>query len=164
MFWLYTALQCRSSISSNCQIFHTLGGISSSPAAFLLLVFLSTESSSSRVNCPSLMFNCFLIILVIDSRVTFRGFPSRTSIDKINENGFKLTKERNRSYPAQKIMDADYVDDIALLPNAPAQANKRILIILPESSMYDYQSITYRTNSYNCKKTQEIVLYIYIYI
>ena len=46
----------------------------------------------------------------------------RTSIDKIKENGFKLTKERSRRYPAQTITDADYADDIALLANAPAQA------------------------------------------
>ena len=37
--WLYTALQCRSSTSSNCLVFHTSGGISSSPAVFLLLIF-----------------------------------------------------------------------------------------------------------------------------
>ena len=46
----------------------------------------------------------------------------RTSIDKINENGFKLTKERSRRYPAKTITDADYADDIALLAYAPAQA------------------------------------------
>ena len=44
------------------------------------------------------------------------------NIDKIKENGFKLIKESNRSYPAKTIIDADYVDDIALLANAPAQA------------------------------------------
>ena len=33
-----------------------------------------------------------------------------------------MTKERNRRYLAQKITDTDYVDDIALLPNTPAQA------------------------------------------
>ena len=38
----------------------------------------------------------------------------------MKENGFKLTKERSRRYPVQTIMDADYADDIALLPNAPA--------------------------------------------
>ncbi len=43
------------------------GGISSSPAAFLFLIFLRTESSSSCVNGPSLMSNCLLIILVIGS-------------------------------------------------------------------------------------------------
>ena len=46
----------------------------------------------------------------------------RTSIDEMKENGFKLTKERSRRYPAQTITDADYADDIALLANAPAQA------------------------------------------
>ena len=64
-------------MSSNCLFFHTSGGISSSPAAFLFLIFLSTESSSSRVNGPSLMSNCFLIILGIGSPVTFGGFPGR---------------------------------------------------------------------------------------
>ena len=45
-----------------------------------------------------------------------------TSIDKIKENGFKLTKERSRRYPAKTITDANYADDIALLANATAQA------------------------------------------
>ena len=76
-FWLYTALQCRSSMSSNCLVFHTSGEISSSPAAFLFLIFLRTESSSSCVNGPSIMSNCLPIILVIGSCVTFGGFPSK---------------------------------------------------------------------------------------
>ena len=62
---------------SNCLVFHISGGISSSPAAFLFLIFLNTESSSSRVNGPSLMSNCLLIIFGIGSWVTFGGFPSR---------------------------------------------------------------------------------------
>ena len=52
---------------------------------------------------------------------------SRTSIDKIKENGFKLTKERSRRYPAKTITDADYADDIALLANTPAQAETLLL-------------------------------------
>ena len=43
-----------------------------------------------------------------------------TSIDKIKENSFKLTKKRSRRYPAKTIIDADYADDISLLANAPA--------------------------------------------
>ena len=66
-------------MSSNSLVFHTSGVISSSPAAFLFLIFLSTESSSSCINCPSLMSNCLLIILVIGSCVTFGGFPSKFS-------------------------------------------------------------------------------------
>ena len=46
----------------------------------------------------------------------------RTSIDKIKENDFKLTKERSRRYPTKTITDNDYTNDIALLANAPAQA------------------------------------------
>ena len=46
----------------------------------------------------------------------------RKSIDKMNDNGFKLTKERSGRYPTQTITDADYANDIALLANAPAQA------------------------------------------
>ena len=60
-------------MTSNCLVFHTSRVISSRSAAFLFLIFLSTESSSFRVNGPSLMSNCFLIILVIG------GFPSRFS-------------------------------------------------------------------------------------
>ena len=44
----------------------------------------------------------------------------RTSFDKIKDNGFEVTKERIKIYPAQTITDADYADDIALLVNTPA--------------------------------------------
>ena len=70
-------------MSSNCLVFHTSGGISSSPAAFILLIFPSTGSSSSRVNGPSLMSNCLLIILVIGSCVTFGGLPSRNAVSTV---------------------------------------------------------------------------------
>ena len=66
-------------MSSNFLLFHTSGGISSSSTAFLFLIFLRTESSSSWVNGPYLMSNCLQIILVIVSCVTFGGFPSRFS-------------------------------------------------------------------------------------
>ena len=48
----------------------------------------------------------------------------RTSIDKIKENGFDLTKKRSRMYPAKTIADADadHADDIAILANTPNQA------------------------------------------
>ena len=56
-------------MSSNCLVFHTSGDISSSPVAFLFSIFLSTVSGSSCINCPSLMFNCLQVILVIGSYV-----------------------------------------------------------------------------------------------
>ena len=42
-----------------------------------------------------------------------------TSIDKIKESGFELTKKRSRRYPTKTITDGNY---IALLVNTPAQA------------------------------------------
>ena len=58
----------------------------------------------------------YLFIVCLD-------FVLRTSIDKMKKkNGFKLTKERRTKYPAQTITNTDYTDDIALLANAPAQA------------------------------------------
>ena len=57
----------------------------------------------------------YLFIICLDNVL-------RTSIDKMKDNGFKLTKERSRRYPAQTITDTDYTDDIALLTNTPTQA------------------------------------------
>ena len=56
----------------------------------------------------------------------YRTLICRTSIDKIKENDFKLTKERSRRCPAKTITDADYADDIALLVNAPAHAESQL--------------------------------------
>ena len=46
----------------------------------------------------------------------------RTSIDKMKENGLKLTKEWSRRCPSKTITDAVTTDDIALPANASAQA------------------------------------------
>ena len=57
----------------------------------------------------------YLFIICLD-------YVLRTSIDKINENGFELTKKRSRRYPTKTITDADYADDIVILENTPDQA------------------------------------------
>ena len=57
----------------------------------------------------------YLFIICLD-------YVLRTSIDKIKENGFELTKKRSRRYPAKTITDTDYADDISILANASAQA------------------------------------------
>ena len=57
----------------------------------------------------------YLLIICLD-------YVFWTSIDKIRENGFELTKKINRRYPAKTITDADYADDIALLANTPNKA------------------------------------------
>ena len=57
----------------------------------------------------------YLFIICLD-------YVLRTSIDKIRENGFELTKKRSKRYPAKTITDAHYADDLALLANTPNQA------------------------------------------
>ena len=58
--------------------------------------------------------------------IIYLDYVLRTSIDKIRENGFELTKKRNRRYPAKPITDADYADDIAILANTPDQAETQL--------------------------------------
>ena len=57
----------------------------------------------------------YLFIICLD-------YVLRTSIDKIRENVFELTKKRSRKYPAKTITDADYADDIAVLGNSLNEA------------------------------------------
>ena len=59
------------------------------------------------------MLDPYLFIIYLD-------YVLRTSIDKIRENGFELTKKRR--YPAKTITDTDYADDIAILAKTPNQA------------------------------------------
>ena len=46
----------------------------------------------------------YLFIICLD-------YVLRTSIDKIRENGFEMTKKRSRRYPTKTITDADYTDE-----------------------------------------------------
>ena len=48
----------------------------------------------------------YLFIICLD-------YVLRTSIDKIKETSFKLTKERSRRYLAKTITNANYANDIA---------------------------------------------------
>ena len=59
-------------------------------------------------------FAPYLFIICLD-------YVLRTSIDKIKENDFELTKKTSKRYPAKTITDANYVDDIAILANALAK-------------------------------------------
>ena len=54
--------------------------------------------------------------------IIYLDYVLRTSIDKIREKGFELTKKRSKRYPEKTITDADYADDIAILANTPNQA------------------------------------------
>ena len=59
----------------------------------------------------------FLFILSLD-------YTLRTSVDSLNELGFTLEAAKSRRYPAKKITDADYADDLALITNKIKDAEK----------------------------------------
>ena len=67
----------------------------------------------------------YLFIICLD-------YVLRTSIDKIRENGFMLTKKRRRRYPAKTITDANYANNIAILQIHPTKL-KHYCIVWNES-------------------------------
>ena len=73
---LYTALHNQSMLS-NFLVFYTSGSISSRPAAFLLLSFFGTESSSSNIIYPGFSSCWPIIISSVSLFVISGGFPNR---------------------------------------------------------------------------------------
>ena len=84
----------------------------------------------------------YLFIICLD-------YVLRTSINKIKENGFELTKKRNRSYPAETIIDADYADDIAILANTPNKAKTLLYSLEQPAAGIDLHVNTHKTE-YMC--------------
>ena len=54
--------------------------------------------------------------------ITCLDYVLQTLIDLMKENDFTLAKAWNKRCPTQTITDTDYINDIALLANTPAQA------------------------------------------
>ena len=84
---------------------------------------------------------CLFIICV--------DYVLRTSIDKIRENGFELTKKRSKKYPAKTITDADYADDIAILANTPNQAKTQLHSLIRAASSIGFHVNAHKTE-YMC--------------
>ena len=93
----------------------------------IMMLFRNTKVKVRSSDGETVYFNIVAGVLQGDTLAPYRfiiclDYVLRTSIHKVKENCFKLTKGRSRRYPAQTIMDADYADDIALLANTPAKA------------------------------------------
>ena len=71
--------------------------------------------------CLFTITNWYLNYFIRQCSIICLDYELRTSIDKVKENGFELTKERSRRYPAKTLTDTDYADELALLANAPVQ-------------------------------------------
>ena len=92
-------------------------GLPKETVATITILYRNTKVKVRSPNGDTEYFDivAYLFIICLD-------YVLRTSINKIRENGFELTKKRSKRYPAKTITDADYADDIALMANTPNQA------------------------------------------
>ena len=93
----------------------------------IMMLYWNTKVKVCSLDGDTDYFNIVAGVLQGDTQAPYLfiiclDYVLRTSINKIKENGFKQTKERSNRYPAKTITDADYANDIALLANAPTQA------------------------------------------
>ena len=75
----------------------------------------------------------------------------RTSIDKIKQNGFELTKKKADGTAQKTITDADYANGIAILANARAQA-ETLLHSLEQTTAYIGLHVNAHKTEYMCFK------------
>ena len=95
----------------------------------------------------------FLFIICVE-------YMLRTSIDKMKDNSFKLTKERSRRYPAQTITDADCADDIAHLTNTPTQAETLLHSLkLEDKFTYHRSSVSSTETDINTQLTKSLTAF-----
>ena len=102
-------------------------GLPKETVAAITIFYKNTKVKVRSLDGPTEYFDIVAGVLQEDPLVPYLliiclDYVLRTSIDKIRENGFELTKKRSRRYPAKTITDTDYADDIAILANAPNQA------------------------------------------
>ena len=95
-------------------------GLPKETVAYIMMLYKNTKVKDRSPDGDTDYFDIVAGVLQGDTLVPYLyiiclDYVLRTSIDKMKDNGFKLTKERSRIYPAQTITDADYADDIALL-------------------------------------------------
>ena len=106
-------------------------GIPKETAAAITILYRNTKVKVRSPDGDTEYFDIVAGVLQRDTLVPYLfiiclDYVLRTSIDKIRENGFALTKKSSRRYPAKTITDADNADDIAILANIPNQAETRL--------------------------------------
>ena len=102
-------------------------GLPKETTAAIMMLYRNTKVKVRSPDGDTDYFNIVAGVLQRDTLAPYLfsiclDYVLRTSIDKMKDNGFKLTKERSRRYPAQTITDMDYAYDIVLLANTPVQA------------------------------------------
>ena len=101
-------------------------GLPKETVAAIMILYRNTKVKVRSPDGDTEYFNIVAEVLQGDTLspylfIIYLDYVLRTSIDKIRENGFELTKKRSRRYPTKTITDADYADNIDLLANTPNQ-------------------------------------------
>ena len=99
-------------------------GLPKETVAAITILYRNTKVKVRSPDGDTEYFDIVAGVLQGDALAPYRfiiclDYVLRTSIDKIRENGFELTKKRSRGYPAKTITNGD---DIAILANTPNQA------------------------------------------
>ena len=102
-------------------------GLPKETVAAIMILYRNTKVKVRSPDGDTEYFDIVAGVLQGDTLAPYRfiiclDYVLRTSIDKIRENSFELTKRRSKRYPAKTITDSDYADDLALLANTPNQA------------------------------------------
>ena len=102
-------------------------GLPKETAAAITILYRNTKVKVRSPDGDTEYFDIVAGVLQGDTLAPYlfiicQDYVLRTSINKIRENSFELTKKRSRRYPTKTITDADYANDIAILANLPNQA------------------------------------------
>ena len=106
-------------------------GLRKETVVAIMILYRNTKVKVRSPDGDTEYFNIVAVVLQGDTLAPYLfiiclDYVLRTSIDKIRENGYELTKKRSRRYPAKTITDADYADDIAIPANTPNQAETQL--------------------------------------
>ena len=102
-------------------------GIPQGTVAAIMMLYTNTRAKVRSPDGDTDFFDIIAGVLQGDTLAPFLfiiclDYVLRTSVDKINELGFTLTKATSPRYPATTITDADYADDLALFSDTIAEA------------------------------------------
>ena len=75
----------------------------------------------------------------------------KTSIDENKDLGLTLSKQRSRRYPASKITDADYADDLVIFADSRRNADKLLNILVESGKIVGIKVIVKKTQHMNGK-------------
>ena len=108
----------------------------------------------------------FLFIIALD-------YVLRISVDKMKELGFTLAKYKSRRYPAEKITDIDYADDLAITSDNLQNATKLLhsieeaaqetgLYMNPKKTKFMTYNVEGQMSSLSGSKIKHVSSFVYL--